>query len=41
VVFTVVTIAYIITMRVVVWWRWTKACVARDEERRRTAQCQP
>jgi hypothetical protein len=32
VVFKVVTIAYIFSVQVVVWWRWTKASMARDEE---------
>jgi hypothetical protein len=40
-IFMGVTIAYIITMRVVVLWRWMKAGVGRDEERGRTAQGQP
>src|SRR5262249_19597707 len=33
VVFVGVGISYIVTMRVVVWWRWTQAVVAQHEER--------
>jgi hypothetical protein len=36
-----VTIAYTITMRVVVWWRWMKAGVARVKSDARQRRASP